>query len=164
MQRMFGKRAKGGSSERVPGKPYENMDSPQGKAKENPANYEGKEHVKYKNPGFSSHQDKDPGPKMKSSVSKKEMHEAEDNYHMDVPNQTPKSLPKVIKRATMKMDAPNQQDPKPLLGNLVRMATAKGVKDESGEEQMGPNTMQSDSKEKRKKMIVAVTKRKMKKG
>src|SRR5574338_141907 len=72
-------------------------------AEDAPPKYEGREHVKYKNPGFSKHEIRIPEdePKMKSRASKEEMHEMEDNYHMDVPDQTPKNLEKNIKRAFM---------------------------------------------------------------
>lgn len=167
--KLFGHRTKRKSdSERTPGKPYNNMDAQQGKSKDNPPNYEGKEHVKYKNPGFSSHEIKYPQdePHMKSHVGKEEMHEMEDNYHMDVPDQTADSLEAKIKRARMKMDAPDQEDPDPLRGNMVHNVGYEGEEDTSGEEEMGPNDVQGSqgSKEKRKKMIVAVTRQKMKKG
>lgn len=128
-----------------------------------PPKYEGKEHVKYEDPGYSSHEIDYPEdePHMKSRVSKEEMHEVEDNFHMDVPDQTEDTLEAKLKRARMKMDAPNQQDPKPILGNPVHNVPYRGEEDTSGEEEMGPNEMQSDSKEKRKKMVVAVTRRKM---
>lgn len=169
MQRkMFGHRLKKRSdSERVPGEPINDMDNSFGQEKDNPPNYEGKEHVKYRNPGYSKHDIRYPEdePHMKSRVSKNEMHEMEDNYHMDVPDQTEDTLPALIPRARMKMDAPNQQDPKPILGNPVHNVPYRGEEDTSGEEEMGPNHMQSSgrSKEDRKKMIVAVTRRKMKK-
>ncbi len=188
--KMFGHRKKkreGGV--RVPGKPYntegydrgdENESSykyvkskdvkeggfPEGKSKDNPKGYEGKEHVKYKDPGHTRHNIRFPEdePHMKSHVDKNEMHEMEDNYHMEVPDQTHYELEKKIKRARMKMDAPDQEDPDRLRGNMVHNVGYEGDKDTSGEEEMGPNDMQSDSKEKRKKMIVAVTRRKMKKS
>lgn len=169
MQRkMFGNRLKKRSdSERVPGEPINDMDNSFGEEKDNPPNYEGKEHVKYRNPGYSKHDIRYPQdePHMKSRVSKNEMHEMEDNYHMDVPDQTEDTLPARIPRARMKMDAPNQQDPKPILGNPVHNVPYRGEEDTSGEEEMGSNYMQSSgrSKEDRKKMIVAVTRRKMKK-
>lgn len=137
------------------------------KADDGPPGYEGKEHVKYKDPGYSKHNIRTPEdePHMKSHVSREEEHEAEDDYHMDLPQQTYSNLPKHIKRARMNMDAPDQEEPKPLLGNLVTMTTKKGYKDETGEEIEGPNEMQKDeeglSKPERKKMIVAVVKRKM---
>ena len=73
-----------------------------------PEGYEGKEHVKYKDPGYSSHEIRTPEdePHMKSHAGKEEMHEMEDNYHMGVPNQTHYDLEKKIKRARMNMDAP----------------------------------------------------------
>ena len=172
--KMFGHKLKKRSdSERTPGEPYntegydrgdENEESygyvkskdtsrkgrSQGRDKDGPVGYEGKEHVKYENPGYSSHHIRFPEdePHMKSNVNKNEMHEMEDNYHHDVPDQTHYSLEAKLKRARMKMDAPDQEDP-----------------DASGEEEMGPNDMQSGMpKEHRKKMIVAVTKRKMMKG
>lgn len=168
-RKMFGHRMKKRSdSEMSPGKPMNNMDMAQGKSKDNPSKYEGKEHVKYKNPGFSKHNIRIPEdePHMKSRVSKEEMHEMEDNYHMDVPDQTEDSLPAKIKRARMKMDAPDQQDPKPIRGNPVHNVPYRGEEDTSGEEEEGPNKMQENSgmsKEHRKKMVVAVLKRKMKK-
>lgn len=154
-------------SGRVPGEPTEDEDDSYGRSKGGPSKYEGKEHVKFKNPGFSRHNIRIPEdePRMKSRVSKEEMHEMEDNYHMDVPDLTEDTLEAKIKRAKMKMDDPKQQDPKPLLGNLVHNVGSKGIEDETGEEEMGPNYMQSGmSKENRKKMIVAVTKSKMRKG
>lgn len=169
MSKMFGRRLVKKSSEgRVPGQPPNGMKEPaEGKVKGGPSSYEGKEHMKYKNPGFTSHKIRYPEdePHMKSRVSKEEMHEMEDNYHMDTPDQTENTLASKIKRARMNMDAPDQEDPKPLLGNLVRNVGAKGLEDEDGEEDEGPNMMQgSGSKESRKKMIVAVTRRKMKKN
>src|SRR5260221_46866 len=127
-------------------------------------NYEGMEHIKYKNPGYSRHNIRIPQdePHMKSHVSREEEHEMEDNYHMGVPNQTKYELEAKIKRARMKMDAPDQEDPDELRGNMVHNVPYEGDEDTSGEEEMGPNDMQSGmSKERRKKMIVAVTKRKM---
>lgn len=169
-RKLFGHRMKKKpeSMGRDPGSPYnmEDMDKSYGRAKDNPPEYEGREHVKYKDPGYSSHNIRFPEdePHMKSHVSKEESHEAEDDYHMKVPNQTEHTLPKKIKRARMGMDAPNQQDPKPLRGNIVHNVGYEGEEDTSGEEQEGPNDMQSDeSKEHRKKMVVAVMKRKMKK-
>lgn len=168
--KMFGHRLKKRSSDssRTPGEPYNNMDSASGKSQDNPPGYEGKEHVKYKNPGFSKHDIRYPQdePHMKSRVGKEEMHEMEDNYHMGVPDQTEDTLPAKIKRARMKMDAPDQEDPDPLRGNIVHNVGYEGEEDTSGEEEMGPNDMQSSGmpKEKRKKMIVAVTRRKMKKS
>lgn len=164
--KLFGHRVKKKSdSGRVPGEPYNDLDGSLGKEKDNPPDYEGKEHVKYKNPGFSKHDIRFPEdePHMKSHVGKNEMHEMEDNYHMDVPDQTEDTLEAKLKRARMKMDAPNQEDPKPLLGNIVHNVGYKGEKDTTGEEEMGPNDMQSNSKESRKKMITAVVRRKMKK-
>lgn len=168
-RKMFGHRVKRRhDSEMVPGQPINKGEMAQGKVKDNPPGYEGKEHVKYKNPGYSKHNIRIPEdePHMKSRVSKNEMHEMEDNYHMGVPDQTEDTLPKHIKRARMKMDAPNQQDPKPILGNPVHNVPYRGEEDTSGEEEMGPNEMQEAEgmpKEHRKKMIVAVMKRKMKK-
>ena len=191
-RKMFGHRLKkSADTERTPGKPYndagydrgdenekdygyvKSKDFPKkekglsfGKNKDAPKGYEGKEHVKYKDPGFSSHEIKYPEdePHMKSHVSSDEEHEMEDNYHMDVPDQTHYDLQKKIKRARMKMDAPDQEDPDELRGNLVS-SIGKGEKDTSGEEEEGPNDMQSEmSKDHRKKMIVAVARRKMKKS
>jgi len=142
-------------------------DDNQGKAAGNPPNYEGKEHVRYKNPGYSSHHIRFPEdePHMKSHVSRDETHEAEDDFHMDVPDQTEKTLPKKLKRAHMLMDSPNQENPKPIRGNPVHNVGYEGEMDTTGEEEMGPNDMQEGEgmpKERRKKMIVAVMKRKMK--
>lgn len=137
----------------------------------NPPNYEGKEHVRYKDPGYSKHNIRYPEdePHMKSHVTREEEHEAEDDYHMGVPDQTKDTLAKHIKRARMKMDAPDQEDPKPLRGNMVTNTPYRGVEDTSGEEMMGPNDMQEGNekdmpKEHRKKLIVAVMKKKMKKN
>lgn len=172
---LFGHRLKKKQSiGMVPGRPFgERFDDQggmskgggEGKSKDGPPGYEGKEHVKYKNPGFTRHRTSEPGdePKMKSHASREEMHEMEDNYHMDVPDQTEDTLASKIKRARMKMDAPDQEEPDRLRGNMVEKVGQDGVEDTSGEEEMGSNDMQSDSKERRKKMIVAVTKRKMNK-
>lgn len=132
------------------------------RAEDAPPGYEGKEHVRYKNPGYSSHNIRIPQdePHMKSHVGREESHEMEDDYHMGIPDQTEDTLPAKIKRAHMLMDAPNQQDPKPLRGNIVHNVGYEGEEDTSGEEEMGPHDMQLD-KEGRKKMIVAVMKRKM---
>lgn len=159
--KMFGHRMKKRS-------PYSGEDQIRsGRATGNPPDYEGKEHVHYANPGYSKHNIRIPEdePHMKSHVRREEEHEAEDDYHMDVPNQTEHTLPKHIKRAHMLMDAPNQQDPKPLRGNIVHNVPYEGEEDTSGEEEMGPHDMQEDreGKEHRKKMVVAVMKRKMKK-
>ena len=188
--KMFGHRIKKRSdSERTPGEPWndtqydegnENEESyryvkgkdfPQketgtsfGRNNDAPPNYEGKEHVKYKDPGYSSHHIRFPEdePHMKSHVSRDETHEMEDNYHHSVPDQTKYSLEAKLKRARMKMDAPDQEDPDPLRGNIVHNVGYEGEEDTSGEEEMGPNNMQGGmSKDHRKKMIVAVTKRKM---
>lgn len=167
-RKMFGHRIKRKSSEGM------GESIIQGTSKGNPPGYEGKEHVKYKNPGFTRHDIRIPEdePHMKSHVSPNEEHEMEDNYHMDVPNQTEKNLPAHIKRAKMAMDAINQQDPKPLRGNITHNVPYAGEEDTSGEEQMGPHDMQENEgserhsdghKEHRKKMIMAVMKRKMKK-
>lgn len=137
-----------------------------GKSKDNPAGYEGKEHVKYKDPGHTRHKIRFPEdePHMKSNNDSNEAHEMEDNYHMDVPDQTHYSLEAKLKRARMKMDAPDQEDPDRLRGNMVHNVGYEGDEDTSGEEEMGPNDMQSgESKERRKKMIVAVTRKKMSK-
>jgi hypothetical protein len=137
---------------------------PEGKSKGGPAGYEGKEHVKYRDPGHTRHHIRFPEdePHMKSHNDSNEAHEMEDNFHMSVPNQTKYDLEKKIKRARMKMDAPDQEDPDELRGNLVS-SIGKGEEDTSGEEEMGPNDMQMP-KEHRKKMIAAVTKRKMNKA
>lgn len=169
MSKMFGHRLKKQSDNgRVPGSPPNQMSDPaSGKSKDNPPNYEGKEHVKYKNPGFSKHDIRYPEdePHMKSRVKKEEMHEMEDNYHMGVPDQTEDTLEAKLKRARMKMDAPDQQDTKPIRGTPVHEVGYEGEEDTSGEEQEGPNMMQgSGGKESRKKMIVAITRRKMKKN
>ncbi len=120
--------------------------------------------MKYKNPGFSPHKIRYPEdePHMKSHADKNEMHEMEDNYHMKVPDQTEHTLESKLKRARMKMDAPDQEDPDVLRGNIVHNVPYEGEEDTSGEEEMGPNDMQSgESKERRKKMMIAVTRRKM---
>ena len=138
-----------------------------GRSRDAPPDYEGKEHVKYRDPGYSPHHINYPEdePHMKHNVGREEMHEAEDDYHMDVPHQTHHTLQKQLMRARMKMDAPDQEDPDPLRGNLVHNVGYEGEEDTSGEEEMGPNHMQSDMhKEHRKKMIAAITKRKMKKA
>jgi len=166
-RKMFGHRQKKRmGDERVPGEPMNEMDQSFGRSKDNPSGYEGKEHVKYKNPGFSKHKIKFPQdePHMKSHASKEESHEMEDDYHMGVPKQTEYSLEEKLKRARMKMDAPDQEEPDELRGNIVHNVGYKGEEDTSGEEEEGPNHMQSMPKEHRKKMIVAVTRRKMKKS
>ena len=129
--------------------------------------YHGKENVKYKDPGYSKHEINIPEdePHMKSKVSKKEMHETEKNFHMKVPDQTEKTLPKKIPRVRMKMEErPKEQR---LVGNLVETKNSKGIKDEDGWENMGDEEMQEDdapkSKEHRKKIAIAVLSRKMKK-
>lgn len=151
-KKLFGHRKKGHVPEEI-----EEM------AKDNPPKREGLEHIKYKDPGYSRHDIRYPKdePHMSSHKSKAESLEDTDNYHMEVPNQTKKSLPAKIPRARMKMDAPDQEDPDELQGNMVRETEKKGVEDTSGEEKMGPNDMQ---KEGRKKMIIAVMKRKMRKA
>lgn len=172
-RKMFGHRMKRREPEgRDPGLPPNynrgrSDDDYTEKVKDAPPKYEGKEHVRYKNPGFSKHHIRYPQdePHMKSYASKEESHEMEDNYHMGVPDQTDRTLPKRIPRARMVMDAPNQEDPKPLRGNIVHNVPYKGEEDETGEEEMGPNHMQEDEapKEHRKKMIVAVMRKKMSK-
>lgn len=191
MKKLFGHRAKHQKNLDSPGRPYndreyeegdekeqsyryvKNKDFPDrdkrnsfGKSKDNPAGYEGKEHVKYKDPGYSSHHIRYPEdePHMKSHVSRDEEHEMEDNYHKEVPDQTHYSLESKLKRARMKMDAPDQEEPDRLRANMVHNVGYEGVEDTSGEEEEGPNHMQSEGKEHRKKMIVAVMKRKMKKS
>lgn len=139
------------------------------KAEGGPSGYEGKEHVHYKDPGYTREKIKFPEdePHMKSHVGKEEMHEMEDNFHMDVPDQTEYDLEKKIPRASMLMDGP--QGPKPLVGNLVETSGKKGLKDEDGEENYGPHTMQKDeggkdpskSKQYRKKLAVSMIKRRM---
>lgn len=190
--KMFGHRLKKRAQHsRVPGEPYNDMDYergneneqsykyvkgkdfPQneegtsfGKDKDGPPGYEGKEHVKYKDPGHSPHHIRYPEdePHMKSHVDSNETHEMEDNYHRSVPDQTEYSLEAKLKRARMKMDAPDQEDPDFLRGRMTYGVGYEGVEDTSGEEEMGPNEMQSGMpKESRKKMIVAVMKRKMNK-
>jgi hypothetical protein len=187
-RKMFGHRIKKSpDTERTPGKPWndqaydrgdESEDNfkyvkgkdvresgfPEGRSKDGPAGYEGKEHVKYRDPGHTRHHIRFPEdePHMKSHVDSNEEHEAEDNYHMGIPDQTHYDLQKKIKRARMKMDAPDQEDPDELRGNLVS-SIGQGEEDTSGEEEMGPNNMQM-AKEHRKKMIAAVTKRKMNKA
>lgn len=165
-RKLFGHRTKKKPGySKLPGSPYNAMGSAYSEVEDEGNDYEGKEHVKYKNPGFSKHDIRYPEdePHMRSSVSKREMHQVEDNYHMGVPDQTERTLPAKIKRARMKMDAPDQEEPARLRGNMVHNVGYEGVEDTSGEEQEGPNHMQED-KERRKKMIVAVTKRKMKKS
>lgn len=147
--------------------PPNRKDQSFGKSKDAPPGYEGKEHVKYRDPGYSPHHIRFPEdePHMKSHVDREEMHEMEDNYHHDVPDQTHYTLEQKIKRARMKMDAPDQEEPDRLRGNMVHNVGYEGDEDTSGEEEMGPNDMQDAMpKEHRKKMIVAITKRKMKKG
>ena len=190
MAKMFGHRSKKkADSGRTPGEPFntagydrgdENEGSysyvkskdvkedrfPEGKSKGGPKNYEGAEHMKYKEPGYTRHKIKFPEdePHMKSYVDKNEKHEMEDNYHMDVPDQTKYELEKKLKRARMKMDAPDQEEPKKLRGNMTTSVPSEGVVDTTGEEQMGPNDMQAGmGKKNRKKMIAAIVKRKMKK-
>lgn len=171
-RKMFGHRMRKRSEEDVSRGPGEGQSfrSTTEDDKDNPPGYEGREHVKYKDPGFSRHEIKYPEdePHMKSHVSKEEMHEMEDDFHMDVPDQTEDTLEKKIKRARMLMDAKNQQNPKPIRGNPVHNVPYRGEEDTSGEEEEGPNDMQeegnmSKSKKHRKKMIVAVMKRKMNK-
>jgi hypothetical protein len=165
-RKMFGHRNKKKSlSYKVPGEPYGYEQNAYGNTKDNPSSYEGKEHVKYEDPGYSSHHIKYPDdePHMKSHVSQNEEHEMEDNYHMDVPDQTAHGLESKIKRARMKMDAPDQEDPDYLRGNITHQVGSEGEEDTSGEEEEGPNMMQKGSKDDRKKMIVSVMKRKMKK-
>jgi hypothetical protein len=160
--KLFQHRKKSGS---MPKSPIE-------KANDNPSKYEGKEHIKYKNPGFSKHDVSFPkdAPHMKSKLSKSEGHEMEDNYHMKTVDQTEDTLPAKIKRAMMKMDAKDQQDPKPLYGNMMEEVSKKGVEDSDSspgdEDKESDNYMQKNSggKESRKKLIVAVMQRKMKKG
>lgn len=191
--KMFGHRLrKSSDSERVPGEPYNDLQYDQGDEKEdnygyvkskdfpsrddrnrydmasdNPPGYEGKEHVRYKDPGHSQHHIRYPQdePHMgRSNVSREETHEMEDNFHHDVPDQTKYALESKIKRARMKMDAPDQEEPDRLMGNPVHNVGVEGEEDTSGEEEMGPNDMQSGMpKEARKKMIVAFTRNKMKK-
>lgn len=191
-RKMFGHMLKKRSdSERVPGEPYntrgylrddededdydyvKSKDFPQktesshmGRNRDAPPNYEGREHIRYKDPGYSSHHIKFPEdePHMKSHVHRDEEHEMEDNYHHAVPDQTHYALKEKLERARMRMDAPDQEDPDPLRGNIVHNVRYGGEEDMSGEEEMGPNHMQEGMpKEHRKKMIVAVTKRKMNK-
>lgn len=175
-RKMFGHRMrKVRDDEEVPGHGenyMDNEDDQGGRATGNPPNYEGREHVRYKNPGFSSHHIRYPEdePHMKSHVTPDEEHEMEDDYHMGIPDQTAHSLAKRIPRAHMLMDAPNQQDPKPVFGSLVEKVGKQGKMEESGIERMGPHDMQGSDghdempKEHRKKMIVEVMKRKMKKS
>ena len=139
--KMFGYRKRGKGSDRE-----ERM--PSGMDKDGPPDYEGKEHVRYENPGFSRHHIRFPEdePHMKSHVTREEEHEMEDNYHMGIPDQTEESLPAKIKRARMGMDARNQQDPKPIRGNPVTNVGYRGEEDTSGEEQEGPHDMQMDSR------------------
>jgi hypothetical protein len=190
--KMFGHRIRRkANSARTPGEPYndnqydkgnENEESfkyvkgkdsfqhekgiMQEKAKAVAPGYEGKEHVKYRDPGHTRHNIRIPEdePHMKSHVTQDESHEMEDNFHMGVPDQTDYDLPAKIKRARMKMDAPDQEDPDYLRGDITHPVGYEGEDDTSGEEKMGPNDMQmNSSKQGRKKMIVSVMKRKMKK-
>jgi hypothetical protein len=156
-RKLFGHRQKRGQAKDF--RQHHRMDE---KVKDDPPGYEGAEHVRYEDPGYSSHDAKlpDDEPHMKSRVGKNEQHEMEDNYWMDVPKQTKKTLPAKLERAYMKMDDPDQEEPDTLKGNLVTTVTSKGKKDEDGEEEEGPNQMQKES---RKKLIVAVMKRKMRK-
>lgn len=165
---MFGHRIKKTADfGRVPGQPFNQGNFNYGHEEDGPPNYEGKEHIRYKNPGFTRHHIRNPEeqPHAKHNVGKEEMHEMEDNYHMETPDQTQYTLEKKIKRARMKMDAPDQQDPDDLRGNIVHNTPYKGEVDTTGEEEEGPNEMQSDRmpKEHRKKMIVAVMRNKMRK-
>ncbi len=167
-RKMFGHRLKKRSdSEHVPGEPYGLSGSSSGESEDNPPGYEAREHVKYRDPGHTRHDIKEPEdePHMKSHANLEEEHEGEDDYHMGIPDQTHHTLAAHIKRARMHMDAPDQQDTKPLRGNIVHNVGYSGEEDTSGEEMEGPNHMQHDSKSKehRKKMIVAITRRKMQK-
>jgi len=165
---MFGRRLKKrNENQRVPGAGLNSSTMPPMEtAKDNPPGYEGKEHVKYKNPGFSKHHIRFPEdePHMKSKVGKEEMHEMEDNFHMKTPKQTPHSLEAKIKRAMMKMDQPDQEDPDELQGNLVTNIGKKGEVDTTGDEQMGPNDMQGSGNGYKKKMAAAIARKKMNKG
>lgn len=134
-----------------------------GRVEGNPPGYEGKEHVKYRDPGHSPHHIKYPEdePHMKSYIDREETHEMEDNFHMGVPDQTERELPAKIKRARMKMDMPNYNDPKPIPGNPVHNVNRGEIYDD-GIEEMGPNYEQEPmSKEHRKKMVIAVARRRM---
>ena len=133
-----------------------------GRAQDNPPDYEGKEHIRYAEPGYSKHHIEFPKdePHMKSHVMRQEEHEAEDDYHMPIPKQTDYDLPEKIARARMKMDDPEQEEPHPLRGNMVHNVPYSGDEDTTGTEEMGPNHMQM-GKEGRKKMVIAVMKRKM---
>jgi hypothetical protein len=65
------------------------------------------------------------------------------------------------------MDQEPHEVAKPLHGNLVTKVSEKGLRDESGEERYGPEEMQEEegksypSKTNRKKIAIAVIKRKM---
>lgn len=152
----------------VKNKDVKERGSRMGMNRDNPPGYEGKEHVKYRDPGYSSHHIKYPQdePHMKSHVTRDEEHEAEDDYHKEVPDQTHYDLVKKIRRAHMKMDEPEEiEEPAKLRGNITHNVPYGGEEDTSGEERMGSNDMQSGmSKDHRKKMIVAITRRKMKKN
>src|SRR5271167_1977284 len=104
-RKMFGHRVnKRADNARVPGQPWnsnsydrgdESEDDyeyvkekdvresgfPEGKSKGGPAGYEGKEHVKYKDPGHTRHHIRFPEdePHMKSHNDSNEAHEMEDN-------------------------------------------------------------------------------------
>ena len=164
-KKMFGKRLKKYSERSMDS--FDEAAMRGGKTKDAPPGYEGKEHVKYKNPGFTRHEIRFPQdePHMKSHSTKEEAHEMEDNFHMGVPDQTATTLEAKLKRARMKADAPDHDDPDPIQGIPVHNVSARGEADTSGEEEMGPNDMQGSGKNKeyRKKMIVAVIKNKMKK-
>lgn len=140
--------------------------------------YEGKEHVKYHDNEKSRHFIRYPQdePHMKSRVSKEEMHEAEDDYHMPT-HITEMKLPKRIPRARMEMEMEDRRSGGKLkrYGNLVS-ETGKGIEDgNTGIENMGPMEYQRDDEDKeserkdeedfrgiRKKVIAGVLKKKMK--
>lgn len=192
-RKLFGHRLrKKSDNERVPGEPFNDnaydrgdeeeddynyvkeKDFPnnkemslEGRNRDMPSGYEGREHIKYRDPGHSPHNIKYPQdePHMKSHVNREEEHEAEDDYHMGLPDQTKYELEKKLKRAHMKMDTPEEiEEPARLRGNITHNVPYEGEEDTSGEEKMGTNLMQSAMpKAHRKKMIAAVVRRKMKK-
>jgi hypothetical protein len=146
--------------------PNRTIKNREGMNKDAPPGYEGKEHVKYRDPGQTRHHIKFPEdePHMKSHVDSNETHEAEDDYHMGVPSQTKYDLESSLKRAHMRMDAdldePN--DHEKIFGNPTYNVGKEGKEDFDGQEEEGPEDMQKAPKEHRKKMIAAVMRRKMK--
>ena len=120
------------------------------KSQEPTKGYEGKEHVKYREPGMTRHEIKFPQdePHMKGKVSKEESHEMEDNFHMKTNISKPGHLPKKIKRAHMAIEDFESYDPSMRYGNLVSK-DGKGVSvGSSGKEQLGPKMHQMDDESK----------------